>query len=169
MPSLILTALSVMIIAFALVAGTSFVNPSMQSRVEVSRVLAAQYGAIGSAIASYKMENQGVRPSSMEDIEGYVAAGALSGFGRHSEIFAWSIEPGASGRPTLCLRFAGGDVDYGALSGMERFAIDAVTQRPDAVTFGLDCASPPMPIAAPEVARHLNETRSPLSIRFEDR
>jgi hypothetical protein len=169
MPSLILTAMSVMIIAFALVAGTNFVNPAVQSRVEVSRVLASQYGAIGSAIASYKVENQGVRPASMKDVEGYVAAGALSGFGKRTGSFAWSIEPGPSGKPGLCLSFGGGAIEYGILSGFERFAIDADTQRPGALSFGQNCSSAPINLSPAEVAHHLNETRSALSIRFEER
>ncbi len=169
MPSLILTALSVMIIAFALVAGTSFVNPAMQSRIEASRVLSSQYGAIGSAIASYRVENQGVRPSSMKDIEGYVAAGAMSGFGRRSDFFTWTIEPGPSGKPGLCLSFGGGDVDYGILSGFERFAIDANTQRPGALSFGQGCSAAAINLAPSEVAHHLNEMRTALSIRFEER
>jgi hypothetical protein len=169
MPQLILTAMSVMIIAFALVAGTSFINPATQSRVEVSRVLASQYGAIGSAIASYKVENHGVRPTSMKEIEGYVAASAISGFGRRSELFTWSIAPGPSGKAVLCLSFGGGAADYGILSGFERFAIDADTQRPGAVSFGRDCSAASINIPPSEVAHHLNETRTAMSLRFEDR
>lgn len=169
MPSLILTALSVMIIAFALVAGTSYINPAMQSRVEVSKVLTAQYGSIGSAIASYRVVNQGVRPSSMKDVEGYVAAGAITGFGRRSELFTWTIEPGPSGKPGLCLSFGGGVVDYGILSGFERFAIDADTQRPGALSFGQSCSAPAISLAPSELAHHLNETRTALAIRFEER
>jgi Flp pilus assembly pilin Flp len=169
MPSLILTALSVMIIAIALVAGTSFVNPAMQSRVEVSRVLSSQYGAIGSAIASYKVENQGVRPSSLKEIEGYVAAGAMAGYGSRSEFFAWTIEPGPSGKPGLCLSFRGDAVEYGVISGFERFAIDADTQRPGTVSFGTDCAAHPLDLAPSGIAHHLNEKPTALSVRFEER
>jgi hypothetical protein len=168
MPSIILTALSIMILAFAIVAGTNFVNPAMQSRIEVARVLSTQYAAIRSASSAYRMENQGVRPSSMREIEGYVADGAVGGFGTRTEHFSWSIEPGISSKPVLCLSFVGGQVDYGILSGFERFAIEADAQRPGTVTFGDNCSSPSVAITPDKIATHLNETGTALSIRFEE-
>jgi hypothetical protein len=170
MPSLILTALSVIIVAFALVAGTNYVNPAVQGKVEVSRVLAAQYAAIGSAISSYRIENSGVRPTSMKDIEGYIARGAISGFGKRSASFAWTITDGAAGKPILCLTYAEDwSGDYGTYLGLERFALDSSKQRPEAVSVAPTCSSPSSDsIAIEDIASHINETRSTLSVLFEE-
>lgn len=168
MPSLILTALSVIIVAFALVAGTNFVNPAVQGKVEVSRVLSAQYAAIGSAISSYRIENSGVRPASMDAIKGYIARGALEGFGKRATSFSWTIEGGPSGKRILCLTYAGDSSDdYGTYLGLERFALDSTRQRPGSATVGSSCASADT-IAMENIASHINETGSTVSIRFEE-
>lgn len=170
MPSLIITAMSVMILAFAIVAGTNFVNPSLHSRIEVSRVLGSQYASISSAIASYKIENQGVSPSSLDDVKGYVAAGAIDGFGHRSKIFSWSVEPGADGQGRLCLSYlSGSESDYGTLMGLHRFVLDIAAQRPGRLTFGATCTGAAAVVAVEGLADYLNESGANLSMRFEDR
>lgn len=170
MPSLILTALSVIVVAFALVAGTNFVNPSVQSRIEVARVLGAQYAAISSAIASYRVENQGVRPETFDEVKGYVAAGAIEGFGRRSRIFSWSIAPDASGQGRLCLSYvAGGESDEGTLMGLQRFALDMEGQRPGRLTFSQSCSGEPLELKVGALADRITGSGENLTIRFEDR
>ncbi|NTF17574.1 hypothetical protein G6L37_04125 [Agrobacterium rubi] len=170
MPSIIITALSVVILAFALVAGTNFVNPSLQSRTEVSRVLGAQYAAISSAIASYKVENQGVRPTSLDDVRGYVAAGAIDGFGHRSKSFAWSIREIDGGRSSLCLSYvAGTETDYGSFMGLQRFVVDIEEQRPGRVSLSRTCTAAAIDLPLGKVADHLSAQNADLAIRFEDR
>ena len=170
MPTLIVTAISVILVAFALVAGSNFVNPAVQSRIEVARVLGAQYASISSAIGSYRMENHGVAPSSLDDVRGYIAQGAIDGFGQKTKMFEWSIEKGASGRSVLCLSFVrGGNDDFGIVLGLQRFALDMEDQRPGRTTIGQDCGSQALAVTAAHLPRHMTETASTVSIRFEER
>lgn len=168
MPTLILTTLSIMIAAYALLAGMSYVNPSLQSRIEVSRILTSQFTAVHSAATAYRTENHGVRPSSIDEIAGYLNPSALDGLGNKTDRFKWTVGVSQSGHPLVCLTYAGGEQqDYGILQGFERFAIDIASQR-RGVSLGKTCNAPPEILTVSGIAQHLNQTAESLSLRLED-
>lgn len=170
MPTLILTALSVIIVAFTLVAGTNYINPSIHGRIEVTRVLAAQYAAISSAIATYRIENQGVFPETLDDVKGYVARGALAGYGPRSEMFSWTLEPLSEGKPGLCLSFTGAqDTDEGTLAGLQRFALDLQSQVGSRLSFGATCSAEATVMKPGDIATHITTSGESLSLRLEER
>ena len=168
MPSIMMTVIAAALVAFALVAGVSYVNPSALSRVEVGKVLGAQYATYMAAIAGYRIENSGIAPDSLDTVDGYVNRAARSGFGEKSLAFTWSMARNAADVPVLCVTYKSDPrADYGVLQGMERLATDAALQRPGKVTLGESCDGDAVGVPPGGLAAYLNAHKTDHSLRIE--
>lgn len=167
MPMLLIAITAVIFAAFGVLAGVNYVDPDLKSRIQTSRALSAQYDSLYSAVTSYRFENGGLAPSSLDDVDGYLRPEARDGFGKLSADFSWSVTKTAPGRAALCLTYLGGvQSDAGVVSGLARFYGEAARQHPG-VTLGSDCGSPAIAPGTDFVERVL-ETKAPVAVRFQE-
>jgi hypothetical protein len=85
--------------------GVSYIHSEAPVRAVASRALTGQYEAILLGVSSYRNENNGVVPQSIEAFSGFLPNGAIPSFGTSSQGFEWSMERiEGEQSPVLCLK-----------------------------------------------------------------
>lgn len=85
--------------------GVSYIHSEAPVRAVASRGLTGQYEAILLGVSSYRTENNGLMPQSIESFSGFLPNGAIPSFGTASQGFEWSMAKlDGEQSPVLCLK-----------------------------------------------------------------
>ncbi|MCS4089865.1 hypothetical protein [Rhizobium sp. BK176] len=85
--------------------GVSYIHSEAPVRAVASRALTGQYEAILLGVSSYRTENNGIAPQSIEAFSGFLPNGAVPSFGAPSQGFDWSMAKlDGEQSPALCLQ-----------------------------------------------------------------
>lgn len=106
MMQVIYAIISISLAVLLTYGGLNYMNTETPVRAVMSRGVYAQYEAIVSGVASYRLENHGISPSTLDDFEGYLPHGEIPKFGIASQAFSWSVQPDAAGgavKTDVCL------------------------------------------------------------------